>query len=183
MLYGYFQSWRYAPSGGSLISEKIRTLARPAWSEGYLELIKSGRGSVSLHIRRGDYLQAETHNIHGLAGAEYFERAIRLVRGLGCEGPILVYSDDLGRAIQELDGIDGIVPVKSPADADPLDVLRLMSDGAAVITSNSTFSWWAAYINDVSTRPVVCPTPWFQDPTLDSADIVPPWWFQTGASH
>ena len=44
------------------------------------------------------------------------------------------------------------------------------------VIANSTFSWWAAWLGEKKDSVIVAPRRWFEDPTRNSSDIVPPRW-------
>jgi hypothetical protein len=58
---------------------------------------------------------------------------------------------------------------------DPMNAMRMMSGYAAVITANSSFSWWAAWLS--AAEHVIAPSQWVGDlARLDTSDIVPERW-------
>ena len=94
---------------------------------------------------------------------------------MGFDGPLYVVSDDLQAALRELAPL-GEATVLAPTGATALDEMLLMSRAPALITANSSFSWWAAWIGDTAERPVIAPRPWFDDIAVDSRDLLRPDW-------
>ncbi|HEX6123838.1 MAG TPA: alpha-1,2-fucosyltransferase, partial [Pyrinomonadaceae bacterium] len=58
------------------------------------------------------------------------------------------------------------------------DDLRLMSACKHFVIANSSFSWWAAWLNPDSDKTVIAPTEWFRDPSLDTRDLIPEEWLR-----
>lgn len=149
-------------------------LSRPAWWYGYwqhlevvdvaLERIRSevqGRLAavapetrVAMHVRRGDMVE----HPWGTLDAEYYGRALaqlRTLHDLRDDEPVSVFSDDPDWCRQNLN-----LPAARfvrPADA-ATDLLRLAAHPLLVL-SGSTFSWWAALLQDRPAGTVVAPHP------------------------
>jgi hypothetical protein len=174
---GFFQSWRYFDAIGDEIRARMSHLVAP--SEWYLrmsEAIVPGRGSVVLHVRRGDYVLPEQQRVQGLATKGYYVRAVELLRRLGFDGTVFLTSDSLDLAIKELDGVADVVPIDPPPGTQDFEVLLLLSRADALVAANSSFSWWAGYIGSRPGHVVVAPRPWTTTADLDSRDLLPKDW-------
>jgi hypothetical protein len=120
---------------------------------------------LAIHIRRGDYIKA-IHQIPLLrefkqCQLNYYKSGIQLLRSFYPELPILVCTDSpkwVTPFLSELDSTAKLAPTISDISPKFTDFCTLYL-AKGVVISNSTYSWWAAYLqND---RPVICPTPWW----------------------
>ena len=161
-LRGYFASWRYFPSMADEVRRRL--LQSPSLSTWAKE--QSSRATedrvVALHVRRGDYLALSS--TYGHVAPDYYRRALEVIRGLGHEEPVWLFSDDPAGALEFLRG--QVLPdhvVVPPAETSSIDSLSVMSSGSALVIANSTYSWWAAFLQERSGRPVVAPRPTWAD--------------------
>lgn len=175
-LFGYFQSWRYVEPVAHRLRGHLTRLAEARHDRlrPHAERLDDP-SAVVLHVRRGDYLHADAQGYHGVAGHRFYRDALTTLRRTGFDGPVLLFSDDVEMAVRELDGLGEVHPVSCPS-LDALDEMLLMSRAPALVTANSSFSWWAAWLGDRPDRPVVAPRPWFDDPSIDARDLLPPHW-------
>jgi hypothetical protein len=174
---GYFQSPRYFNDIRETLLEDF-TLAAPLSPAGatYLAQIKSTT-SVSVHIRRGDY----TNNPRvlaefGICSRAYYEAAIAHMRAI-CPNPtFFVFSDDLAWVKENLAFGSEAIYVTHESLSDYAEQ-SLMSSCKHNIIANSSFSWWAGWLNSNPTKVVIAPTPWFASSPVD-AHLIPPSWIQ-----
>lgn len=177
-MFGYFQSWQYLEPVADELREHFSRLAvqrEESATYRQVEALVSRPGAVVLHVRRGDYLKAHALTYHGLAGIDFYGRAVGVLRRMGFDGPLVVFSDDVAAARADLAEL-GEIDVVADDGLDAVDELLLMSRAQALVTANSSFSWWAAWIGAEGCRPVICPRPWFDDPATDSRDLLMPDW-------
>ena len=175
-MFGYFQSWRYVTPVADLLRlrfDQVRA-SRLASMAPFIDDV-SASSSITLHVRRGDYLHPGASDFHGVASADFYRQAVGTLRRMGFDGALHVFSDDLPSARAELAGLGDLVSY-GEASLDPIDEMLLMSSAAALVTANSSFSWWAGWLGDRPDRPVIAPRPWFDDPTVDARDLLPPHW-------
>lgn len=134
-------------------------------------------GLVSLHIRRGDYLQYSDK--HPPVTPEYIREAGELFREMGYDR-VLVFSDDMAWATQNVQKILPEFKVEFEMFGNELSKIEKMSMCEHNIISNSTFSWWGAYINPNPHKVIVAPKVWFGpgNAHIDSRDIVPENWMR-----
>ena len=133
--------------------------------------------SISLHIRRGDYVTNTAANaMHGMCDLDYYERAIRYMAEKLTEPAFFVFSDDM-QWVQENLLIDfPYYHVKHNSTATDFQDLRLMSLCQHHIVANSSFSWWAAWLNPSAEKMVVRPKTWFVGLPQASAWACPQEW-------
>ncbi|WP_322630147.1 alpha-1,2-fucosyltransferase [Halothiobacillus sp.] len=141
------------------------------------ERIDLGSSAVALHIRRGDYLSdPSARQVHGVLGVEYYERAVRYIHSHVEDPYFFVFSDDIEWAESNLRLADRMEFVRL-TDSSPVVDMYLMSRCQHNVIANSTYSWWAGWLNASSQKTVVAPKNWFNDPVSNrNTSIVPPEW-------
>ena len=129
--------------------------------------------SVSIHIRRGDYLETNLHN--NICDLNYYNKAIKIIEEKISDPFYFVFSDDIQWAIENLE-LDNCKYISwNTANNSYID-MRLMSYCKNNIIANSSFSWWGAYLNQNLDKIVIAPSKWFNDLTIDTTDILPSGW-------
>ncbi|MDD2286055.1 MAG: alpha-1,2-fucosyltransferase [Paludibacter sp.] len=119
--------------------------------------------SVCIHIRRGDYVENTYVNQQiGACSQEYYYNAITQISKMIDNPSYYVFSDDISWVQNNLH-----FPSKTyyitPNTRCIVD-FQLMRECKHFIISNSTFSWWAAYLSEATKdKIVICPEPWFND--------------------
>jgi hypothetical protein len=177
-LEGYWQSERYFADVADAIRADFQ-VARPPSAENaqWLQMVAS-TPSVSLHVRRGDYVSNATSSlVHGACSIDYYGRAIAWYRERLGEPVFFVFSDDPAWVREHLPfGASRHHFVANNDASTNYEDLRLMAACRHHIIANSTFSWWGAWLNPSPDKQVVAPLRWFRTDAIPEQDVVPAVW-------
>lgn len=170
---GFWQSELYFKTYASAIREVFRfkeeTIARNKDMAQKMHAVRS----VSLHVRRGDYVSnALANKFHGLCTPSYYQEAVKFIQGTG-PVELFIFSDDIDWCKQH-SRFD--VPVHYMQTGDAFSDLYLMTQCKHHVIANSSFSWWGAWLNPSHDKIVVAPKNWFQEASINTSDIVPKGW-------
>jgi hypothetical protein len=177
MISGWWQSEKFfAPVAGLLrLQFSFRYPPLPEVAS-LAERIRSGP-SAAVHFRRGDYTRNSTFNqTIGVVDSAYYENAVRRLRERSPQATLYVFSDDIEAVAREFHPPGPHVFVRCVEHWHPWDKIRLMSLCDHFVIANSTFSWWAAWLNPSPEKLVIAPDPWFVNSVHDSSDVVPGNW-------
>jgi hypothetical protein len=173
---GFCQSPMYFEAiAGTLADRLLGAELRPSEREYVDVLVRDRRTTV--HVRRGDYLNAYIQSILGVTEIGYFRRAAALYERLHGESRYRVYSD----ASKSLEALLGDFPnaeiSNPPAPLRSIAVLRAMASADGFIMSNSTFGWWAAWLmtKQDPEATVIAPRPWLSSDESASDLLLPGW--------
>lgn len=133
--------------------------------------------AVSIHLRGGDYVKGPKAKFHGTCSPEYYQKAVEKIRKEVDLPHFYIFTDDIEWAKNHISLPDPYTFV-SKAGRPAQDELMLMVACKHNVIANSSFSWWGAWLNENPTKIVIAPKKWFNDPTMDSGDIVPESWIQ-----
>ena len=133
----------------------------------------TGGESVSLHVRRTDYLSLSYANPCPL---DYYEKSVAEVLAKHAGVQLFLFSDDIPWCRQQFDFPCPVMFVDHNDATTAHEDMWLMSRCRHHIIANSTFSWWGAWLGVDETGEVYAPQNWFADPTMDSTAIVPETW-------
>ena len=121
--------------------------------------IKSRKFTCSVHVRRGDYLRANNKH-HGLCSMSYYRKAMDYMKSnISIQVNFFIFSDDIQWAKNNF-ADDNIIFVSGEENDKPYEEMYLMSLCQGNILANSTFSWWAAVLNENVDKKVVSPKEW-----------------------
>jgi hypothetical protein len=176
-LNGMFQSEKFFAPVADLLRVQFSLRYPPQPEVATLaERIRQGP-SAALHFRRGDYTRNAAFNSEiGVVGPDYYERAVRLLRARSPDSTLYIFSDDIEYVAREFVPSGPHVFVRCVAPWHPWDKIRLMSLCEHIAIANSTFSWWAAWLNPSPEKLVLAPDPWFARSQHDGSDVVPAAW-------
>lgn len=159
---GYWQSESYF----SEVAELLRNSFNQVKSEAILGLAhfrtQLGPETLGLHVRRGDYeSDPKTNFFHGLCDEFYFDRAVNLVCGKCAVDRVVIFSDDIEWCKKTLKFQLSHFFVDDAIQ--DIDQFVLLSQCKHHVISNSSFSWWAAWLGQSKGQLVVYPQRWFSD--------------------
>jgi hypothetical protein len=176
-LAGYWQSEKYFADVAELIRQEFTLKSGPdKLNRQVLDEIEAAN-SVSLHIRRGDYISDPvTNQVHGVLGLDYYSRAVNYIASKTAQPHFFVFSDDIAWAKENLRLPFPLSFVEHNGQDKECEDLRLMCHCKHHITANSSFSWWGAWLNANPDKIVISPEKWFNDPSLDTKDLIPEYW-------
>jgi hypothetical protein len=164
---GYWQGSRYIAAS----REKIKGLFKcsDAAKAALCVRLPLQSGVVGMHVRRGDYAgTSETARYHCVCSSEWYSKAWDCVRRQCGSAKLLVFSEDPDwvRQMVKPEGDVEYVPFDSTRPA-WMDLIAF-SQCKHFILSNSSFSWWAAYLGESDESVVVAPSQWY--PGVESSD-------------
>jgi len=174
---GYWQSYRYF--------ENYRDVLLESFS--FPEIIKknvseiantiAGNVTASIHIRRGDYVSSKsTNDFHGVCDIAYYNSAIAYLKARYPDLYILVFSDDIEWVKEHLP-VSGKHLYVTNGNRHPAEDMYLMSICNHNVIANSSFSWWAAWLNRNNNKVVIAPQKWFNT-DLPTNDLIPAKWIR-----
>lgn len=111
--------------------------------------------TVSVHIRRGDFLKLN----RDISSSGYYERAFAFMKDRIAQPVYLIFSDDTEWVKNNMN-IPGEKLFVSGMGFEDYEELTIMKHCKNNIIANSTFSYWAAYLNANPEKTVVCPKQW-----------------------
>jgi len=177
-LLGYFQDVQLADS----VAPEI--LSRFSTSQTFHQLT-SGKlvEQLCVHVRRGDYVTNQSaKDLHGLLNDDYFINGcleIRLALGLN---QVLIISDDyplVQNAIVPALRDHGFDIELGRSGVSAVEDLGNLANSRGVVCSNSSFSWWGAWLaSRQHSSYVVVPLTWFRKSTPGMERLIDQKWHQ-----
>lgn len=158
-LYGWWQSEKYFQKIADRVRQAFRFSAEGLndRNQNYLNRIQNSE-SVGVHLRRGDYLEAD-ELYGGICTEKYYALAIQKMRQQlpGCE--FFLFTNDPLWAREHMTGEGITIVEENDEDHGYLD-MYLMSQCKHNIIANSSFSWWAAWLNENPEKRIIAPARW-----------------------
>lgn len=178
-LQGYWNNEKYFRDIRKIILKDF-TIKEPInkTNEATLNQIERNQ-SVSLHIRRGDYVKSKkTNQHHGTCSLEYYQKAIDLMAEKTKNPHFFAFSDDIEWVKTNLKTNYPVKYVDNNDDGHNYEDLRLMSACKHNIIANSSFSWWGAWLNQNPNKIVIAPKKWLNATDVDTSDVTPKEWIK-----
>lgn len=176
-LQGYWQSERYFSAHENIIRKDFKFCLTGKDRNAELSRLIQSCESVGVHVRRGDYLaNAKVLATHGICTLDYYVKAIESIRLRFPAIRLYVFSDDPKWVVDALVPIyPDLILVTHNQGKSSFNDMHLMSLCKHNIIANSSFSWWASWLNRSPYKIVIAPKRWFANDT-DTRDLIPSVW-------
>jgi hypothetical protein len=181
-LMGYFQSFKYYIGYEDVVQKKFSFsfIKLGEFNKTLLLKVKTCN-SVAIHIRRGDYIADKSINqYHGICSIDYYLEAILYIASQQKSIILVFFSDDITWVKEQFKSLKHpTIFVDNNTDNGCIDMF-LMSSCKHNIIANSSFSWWAAWLNKNQSKTVICPRKWFNDSEMqnEAKDLIPKEWIR-----
>lgn len=162
---GYFQNEKYFRNIASEIRHDFTF--KKSLTDKNLSLSEKLKSitSVSVHIRRGDYLSNKSASANFITcDVDYYQKAIKTITERIKNPEFFVFSDDHDWVRQNISFANyPVIFIDWNKGSDSYRDMQLMSLCKHNIIANSSFSWWGAWLNANPEKIVISPEKWFQD--------------------
>jgi hypothetical protein len=147
----------------------------PAVIREYCDHIRNA-DSVCLNVRRGDFVGS---SFHGTMPIEYYSSALAIIGKRHDNPKVFVFSDDIEWCHNNLTlAYETVFMDHRYAGPKFSYYFALMQACKAFVIPNSSFAWWAAWLNSDIGKIVVAPKKWFQDSSRNTRDLIPATWIR-----
>ena len=166
---GCWQTEKYFPDVKELLKNEFQfPVPEDVANQSYLDQIHNTI-SVGIHIRRGDYLVSKYSGLYeGICTPEYYQKAIAQMQAWHPECHFFLFSNDADWVREQYQGNEYTVVDCNDEETGYYDMM-LMSHCKHQIIANSSFSWWAAWLNTNIEKKVIAPSKWLNG--RDCSDI------------
>ena len=172
---GFFQSEKYFKQFKHQILNEFKSNKKiQNYIKNKYNFLLENKTTISVHIRRGDYVRF--NNMHPCQSVEYYDKAIHEIEKKTTFDNIIVFSDDIKWCKDNLK-FKNMFFIENEKDYIELFLMCYCNHN---IISNSSFSWWGAWMNENKDKIVICPSNWFGHDLshIQSKDIYPEEWIK-----
>lgn len=178
---GYWQSEKYFENIENIVRKEFTFKNDPyGLNCDWLAKIEDSI-SVSLHVRRGDYIyNKEANEFHGTCSLDYYTRAVaQIADRINGKPKLFIFSDDPDWTKNNINllGFEHSY-IGNNNEENCYEDLRLMAACKYHIIANSTFSWWGAWLDSRKDSFTIAPKQWFASNKLNSDDVIPERWLR-----
>lgn len=157
-VYGYFQSEKYFSGYRDQIVSELRVMTPPTAKESeMLNTIKKSN-AVGVSIRLGDdYIKSSSLNV---CKPEFYYKAMEQMYKEHSDVEFFIFSDSVDKVKAQFN-FD--YPVHYIEGFKDYESLRLLYSCNHFVISNSSFSWWGAYMGAHKDKIIMAPEKWYND--------------------
>lgn len=175
-LNGYWQNEKYFSDFRSVILKDFKLKPEFGITDALIQEVETC-DSISLHFRRG---ADQVNKIYGVPSPDYYNRAIDHIslNRRDKKLKLYIFTNEVEWVRENVRFDLPTIFVTEQGRLTDFQELVLMSHCRHNIIANSTFSWWAAWLNDYPERIICAPNPWFinKPDAFDTSGLLPtPW--------
>ena len=180
---GYWQNEKYFKNIEDVIRQEF-SFKKNTLNQDNLKISEKiiNTNSVAVHIRNYGNTYDEKASKRdvknfGIMPISYYQNALKYLVDKINNFTIFIFSDDINWVKENFDLKSGSIFYVDKEGKD-YEQLKLMSICKHQIISNSTFSWWAAWLNNNPEKIVIAPKKWFAIGEYDPSDLIPKEWIK-----
>lgn len=172
VLIGNFHSYRWISQNLNQYRNELQ-LKQDNQIFGFINKNIGGSKRLIVHVRLGDYLQIAELNV---VGRNYFKGAISRALSSHNYEEIWVFTNDLN-VVNDYLGENNQIKYRffDPGKFTAAETLEIMKTGDGYVLSNSTYSWWGAFLSYKDPLSILIPSKWYRS-TPDPLYLIPKSW-------
>ncbi|MBI3572979.1 MAG: alpha-1,2-fucosyltransferase [Candidatus Kerfeldbacteria bacterium] len=170
---GYWQSEQYFVDIAGVVRKEFQLRVPLDIENEKMVEHMTKKPSVSLHVRRGDYV---AHPVYATCGIEYYHQAVEYIAARHRGITLYVFSDDPPWVQAHIRTKVPTIYVTNNQGQNDYKDLIVMSRCQHHVIANSSFSWWGAWLAETAGGIVIAPNTWYTDPSMDTSDLLPQRW-------
>lgn len=172
---GYWHEEKFIPSNLKDVQNAFNFKVIPSVLNKQILLDIRNTNSVSIHIRRGDYLNLQ--DVYAPCDKIYYADCISFFENNFKELNFYIFSNDIVWAKENLIFKNSKCHfIEHNSGLNSFEDLRLMSSCDHNIIANSSFSWWGAILNKNREKNILCPEQWYTDANRANDIFISPDW-------
>ena len=175
LLNGYWQSELYFKDYTQEIRKIFNFSKQLDKKNSLVANVINQNNSISIHVRRGDYLLKTNHN-HNVDLKEYYLTAIEKTAKFFDNPKYFIFTDDPLWVAKNFTLNYSFTVVDINRGTDSFYDMHLMSLCKCNIIANSSFSWWGAWLNNKEDKIIYAPKNWFKNKSICTDDLIPNSW-------
>jgi hypothetical protein len=174
---GYWQAEDFLANNLSILHQDFSFKSKPNSLNTKLINEMQSINSVSIHVRRGDYLKLK--DVYAECSKTYYQNSISFFQELYPDLKFYVFSNDIEWCRKELTFKNSDCEfINHNAGKQSFEDIRLMTNCKHNIIANSSFSWWGAILNKFLDKSVLCPENWFTNSNRNKDVYIPKNWIK-----
>jgi len=179
-LVGYWQSYKYFYDIEDVLKKELVFCNSLVGDS--LDLYENIRStnSICVNVRRADYVNNPKANaFHGVLGMDFYYQAISIMIEKVHNPYFFIFSDDIEWCRNNFNINYPVFFVDHSYKGPKFSYyLQLMISCRNFIIPNSTFAWWAAWLNNDKEKVVIAPKEWVKNKDINIDDVLPLEWIK-----